>query len=81
MRRLDDLLETKRTILRLLSLGPASAQVISENTGLADTAVWLALARLEEEGFVRSDWTGGTVPRPPRTYRLTTAGQRIVDCD
>jgi predicted ArsR family transcriptional regulator len=81
MRRLDDLLESKRATLRLLSLGPASVQVISENTGRADAAVWLALARLEEEGFVRSDWTAGSVPRPPRIYYLTAAGQRTVDGD
>jgi predicted ArsR family transcriptional regulator len=81
MKRLDELPESERAVLQQLSLGPASVQVISDNTGQADSAVWFLLARLQEAGFVRSDWTGGGVARPPRIYSLTAAGQRTVEGD
>ncbi len=79
MKRLDELPESERAVLQQLSLGPASVQVISDNTGQADSAVWFLLARLQEAAFVRSDWPGGGVARPPRIYSLSAAGQRTVE--
>ena len=78
MRRRGELLESERAMLLELSLGPASVQAISQRTGQADRAVWLILARLELERYVRGDPTAGGAPRLPRIYGLTAAGRRAA---
>ena len=81
MRRLDELVESERSMLRQLSRGPASIQAISKLTGQADPAVWLVLARMVATGYVSGDLPVGEAAERPRIYRLTVVGQRTVDGD
>ena len=74
-------MEPERSMLRQLSRGPASVQVMSQHTGKANPAVWLVLARMEAAGYVSGDPTVGGAARLPRIYRLTAAGQRTIDDD
>jgi transcriptional regulator len=71
-------------VLRTLSWGPrhgyAVARWIHESSAEAleveDRALYVALHRLEERGYVESEWGLSENNRKAKFYRLTSAGRR-----
>ena len=71
-------------VLRTLSWGPrhgfAIAKWIKTNSDDAilveDRALYLALHRLEERGYVESEWGISDANRRAKYYQLTAAGRR-----
>lgn len=71
-------------ILQTLSAGPlhgyAIASRIEEQTGgvvgIEDGALYQALHRMQERGWVRSEWGRAETGKRARFYRLTEAGRR-----
>ena len=71
-------------ILKTLSWGPRHgygiARWIKQTSGdaltIEDRALYLALHRLEERGWVESQWGYSENKRKARYYRLTPAGRR-----
>lgn len=57
----------------LLRQGAMSAWPLTQATGLRTMRVYAALARLERDGTVVSDWEDGPYPRR-RLYRLAGTG-------
>lgn len=73
-------------ILKTLSWGPrhgyAIAQWIHETTGgtllVEDRALYVALHRLEDRGYVEAEWGVSDNNRRAKYYRLTTAGRKAL---
>lgn len=71
-------------ILKTLSWGPRHGygiarwirQISAEALTIEDRALYLALHRLEERGWVESQWGYSENRRKARYYRLTAAGRR-----
>lgn len=71
-------------ILKTLTWGPRHGysvarwirDVSSETLIIEDRALYLALHRLEERGWVASDWGYSENNRKAKFYRLTAAGRR-----
>jgi transcriptional regulator len=71
-------------VLRALSWGPmhgyAVARFIRQGSGgslsVLDGALYTALHRLEERGWVESEWGHSERGKRAKFYRLTTAGRR-----
>ena len=71
-------------VLRTLTWGPrhgyAVARWIKETSGetieVEDRALYLALHRLEERGYIESEWGLSEANRRAKYYQLTTAGRR-----
>jgi transcriptional regulator len=71
-------------ILKTLSWGPRHgygiAQWIREMSGatltIEDRALYLALHRLEERGWVEAEWAQSQNNRRAKFYRMTAAGRR-----
>ena len=73
-------------ILKTLSWGPrhgyAIAQWIHETTDgtllVEDRALYVALHRLEDRGYVDAEWGLSDNNRRAKYYRLTTAGRKVL---
>ena len=71
-------------ILKTLSWGPAHGYAISrwihecaaDDLHIAEGALYPALRRLEERGWVESSWKTSDSGREARVYRLTDRGRR-----
>jgi PadR family transcriptional regulator len=71
-------------ILRTLSWGPAHGYAISrwirqttrDELTIEEGALYPALRRLEQRGWVESSWKTTETGREARVYRLTTPGRR-----
>lgn len=71
-------------VLRTLTWGPrhgyAIARWLEETTGatlrVEDGSLYPALYRMEQRGWIESDWRRSELDRPAKFYRLTTAGRR-----
>lgn len=71
-------------ILKTLTWGPrhgyAIARWIKDTSGdslaIEDRALYLALHRLEDRGWVDAEWGATDANRRAKFYRLTTAGRR-----
>ena len=71
-------------ILRTLSWGPAHGYAVSrwlrESSGnelkIEEGALYPALRRLEERGWIESEWRTAESGREARVYSLTRLGQR-----
>ena len=76
-------------VLKTLSWGPRHgygvAQWIHQTSDHAltieDRALYLALHRLEERGWVESDWGVSDNNRKAKFYRLTAAGRRQLKAE
>ena len=76
-------------ILKTLSGGPmhgyAVASLISERTGgtvgIEDGALYQALHRMQERGWVNSDWGHSDLGKRARFYRLTRAGRKRLQVE
>lgn len=73
-------------VLRALSWGPmhgyAVARFIQDGSDgsfrIMDGALYTALHRLEERGWVESEWGQSEKGKRAKFYRLTTAGRRAL---
>ncbi len=73
-------------VLRALSWGPMHgygvARFIHAGSGTAfkvlDGALYTALHRMEERGWVESEWGQSDAGKRAKFYRLTTAGRRAL---
>lgn len=73
-------------ILKTLSWGPAHGYAISrwirdtsaDDLQIEEGALYPALRRLEERGWVESDWQTTETGRDARVYKLTETGRRAV---
>ena len=73
-------------VLRALSWGPkhgyAVARFIREGSNdafkILDGALYTSLHRMEERGWVESEWGNAESGKRAKFYRLTTAGRRAV---
>jgi transcriptional regulator len=73
-------------ILKTLSWGPAHGYAISrwirdssaDDLQIEEGALYPALRRLEERGWVESSWETTDTGRDARVYTLTDAGRRAV---
>ena len=71
-------------ILKTLSWGPAHGYAISrwihessaDDLRIEEGALYPALRRLEERGWIESSWKTTASGREARVYRLTDAGRR-----
>ena len=71
-------------ILKTLTWGPRHGYAIArwikdasdENLAIEDRALYLALHRLEDRGWVDAEWGTSDANRRAKFYRLTTAGRR-----
>jgi len=71
-------------VLRTLSWGPRHGYSIAkwlEDTTSAtvrveDGSLYPALYRMEQRGWIQSDWRRSELDRPAKFYRLTPAGKR-----
>ena len=71
-------------ILKTLTWGPRHGYAIArwikdtsnETLDIEDRALYLALHRLEEHGWVDAEWGTTDANRRAKFYRLTTAGRR-----
>ncbi len=76
-------------VLRSLSFGPlhgyAAARFIREGSGgefrILDGALYTALHRLEERGWVSSEWGTSDKGKRAKFYRLTAAGRRALKAE
>lgn len=77
---------TTVTVLHSVAAGAGYGFEIIDVTGLPSGTIYPALARLERDGFVRSEWEDAAVAhrdkRPPRRYyRITAAGARVLGAE
>ncbi len=77
---------TTVTVLHAVATGSAYGFEMIDATGLPSGTVYPALARLERDGFVRSEWEDAVVARrekrpPRRYYRITAAGSRALNAE
>jgi transcriptional regulator len=76
-------------VLRALSRGPMHgygvARFISEGSSgsfrILDGALYTALHRLEERGWVESEWGHSDKKKRAKFYRLTAAGRRALKAE
>jgi PadR family transcriptional regulator len=76
-------------ILRTLTLGPRHGleisrrieQVTNGTFEVKPGSLFPALHRLEEQGFVLSEWGESDARRRAKFYRLTKAGRKQVDAE
>ena len=76
-------------VLRALSRGPmhgyAVARFIREGSSgsfrILDGALYTALHRLEERGWVEAEWGQSDKKKRAKFYRLTTAGRRALKAE
>ena len=74
-------------ILRTLTLGPEHGWAISQRIQQMTTdmlrvnqgSLYPALHRLEEQGWIASEWGTSTNNREAKFYKLTKAGQRHLE--
>jgi DNA-binding PadR family transcriptional regulator len=62
-------IQAELMIIGALTEGEHSGFMLAQRTGLNPGRVYVALARLEGTGRIKSDWEQGTYPRR-RFYRL-----------
>jgi DNA-binding PadR family transcriptional regulator len=72
------------SVLHAVAGGASYGFDVIDVTGLPSGTVYPALARLERDGYVRSDWedpeTARDEKRPPRRYyRVTAPGARVLN--
>jgi PadR family transcriptional regulator, regulatory protein PadR len=77
---------TTVTVLHTVAAGSGYGFEMIDVTGLPSGTVYPALARLERDGFVRSEWEDAVVARrekrpPRRYYRITAAGARVLGAE
>jgi DNA-binding PadR family transcriptional regulator len=77
---------TTVTVLHSVAGGSGYGFEIIDLTGLPSGTVYPALARLERDGYVRSEWEDAAVARrdkrpPRRYYRVTAAGVRVLGAE
>ena len=77
---------TTVTVLHAVATGSGYGFETIDVTGLPSGTVYPALARLERDGFVRSEWEDAVVARrekrpPRRYYRITAAGARVLSAE
>ncbi len=73
-------------ILKTLTWGPAHGYAISrwirqtadDDLRIEEGALYPALRRLEERGWIESEWQVSDAGRDARMYELTTAGREAV---
>ena len=73
-------------ILKTLSLGPMHGwgvsqhiqQVSADALRIGQGSLYPALHRLEQEGWIDSEWGATEENRPAKYYRLTRAGRRAL---
>ena len=73
-------------VLRALSWGPMHGYAVARfiNRGsdgtfrVLDGALYTSLHRMEERGWVESEWGNSETGKRAKFYRLTTAGRRAV---
>ena len=71
-------------VLRTLAWGPRHGYAVArwikdisdETIEVEDRALYLALHRLEERGYIESEWGLSDANRRAKYYQLTTAGRR-----
>jgi transcriptional regulator len=71
-------------VLRTLAWGPRHGYAVArwikdtsdETIEVEDRALYLALHRLEERGYIESEWGLSDANRRAKFYQLTTAGRR-----
>lgn len=71
-------------VLRTLAWGPrhgySIAKWLEQTTSSAlrveDGSLYPALYRMEQRGWIQSDWRRSELDRPAKFYRLTAAGKR-----
>jgi PadR family transcriptional regulator len=74
---------TTVTVLHAVASGSGYGFDVIDATGLPSGTVYPALARLERDGLVRSEWEDATAAReekrpPRRYYRVTAPGSRVL---
>ncbi|HEX6976312.1 MAG TPA: PadR family transcriptional regulator [Vicinamibacterales bacterium] len=74
---------TTATVLHAVASGAGYGFDVIDSTGLPSGTVYPALARLERDGLVRSQWEQVAVAReekrpPRRYYRITAQGTRVL---
>ena len=74
------------TVLHAAARGAGYGFEIIDETGLPSGTVYPALARLERDGYVRSQWEDAAIAReeqrpPRRYYRVTAAGVRVLNAE
>jgi DNA-binding PadR family transcriptional regulator len=73
---------TALTVLRTIALGSRYGFDLVDATGLPSGTIYPVLARLEEQGLVRSEWEprreARKAKRPPRRYYEITERGRAV---
>jgi DNA-binding PadR family transcriptional regulator len=72
------------SVLHAVAGGASYGFDVIDVTGLPSGTVYPALARLERDGYVRSEWedagTAHEEKRPPRRYyRVTAPGARVLN--
>lgn len=77
---------TAVTVLHRVASGSGHGFEIIDLTGLPSGTIYPALARLERDGFLRSEWEDAAVARrdkrpPRRYYRITPAGARVLGAE
>jgi DNA-binding PadR family transcriptional regulator len=77
---------TTVTVLHSVAGGSGYGFEIIDATGLPSGTVYPALARLERDGYLRSEWEDAAVARgekrpPRRYYRATAAGVRVLSAE
>ena len=70
---------TAALILQSIELGEGYGFDIMTATGLPSGTVYPALLKLEQEGFVASEWGVSDNNRKAKYYRLTAAGRKRVN--
>lgn len=71
-------------ILKILQLEPLTGwsismrlrQMSNEALQVSHGSLYPALHKLENEGWIRGEWTEGGAGRPSKLYALTTAGKK-----
>lgn len=73
-------------ILKTLAWGPAHGYAVSrwirqssgDDLRIEEGALYPALRRLEERGWIESEWRQSEAGRDARVYQLTTAGREAL---
>ena len=72
-------------ILKVISKGPlhgyAITRIVSDifRDNIDKASIYMALRRLEEKGFVKSEWVTEDSGPPKRIYRLTQEGKEALE--
>jgi len=76
-------------ILKALSLGPLHGygvllrirQISKDRLDIPQGSLYPALYRVEDRGWIASEWGESENKRKARFYRLTPAGRRKLECE